>query len=64
MLAMSIESKGVTQTEVAQATGIAVSTISQLIAQKREFNRAHIEKLCVYFGVEPKAFIDVQKLVT
>ena len=59
MLAMSIESKGVTQTEVARATGIAVSTISELIAQKREFNRAHIEKLCAYFGLDPKAFVDV-----
>lgn len=33
MLAMSIESKGVTQTEVSRATGIPVSTISELIAQ-------------------------------
>jgi HTH-type transcriptional regulator / antitoxin HigA len=59
MLAMSIESKGVTQTEVSRATGIPVSTISELIAQKREFNRAHIEKLCAYFGLDPKAFIQV-----
>jgi HTH-type transcriptional regulator / antitoxin HigA len=66
MLAMSIESKGVTQTEVSRATGIPVSTISELIAQKREFNRAHIEKLCVYFGLDPKAFIHLQnrELVT
>lgn len=60
MLAMSIESKGVTQTEVSRATGIPVSTISELIAQKREFNRAHIEKLCTYFGLDPKAFIQLQ----
>ena len=59
MLAMSIESRGVTQTEVSRATGIPVSTISELIAQKREFNRAHIEKLCAYFGLDPKAFIHV-----
>jgi HTH-type transcriptional regulator/antitoxin HigA len=59
MLAMSIETKGVTQTEVSRATGIPVSTISELIAQKREFNRAHIEKLCAYFGLDPKAFINV-----
>jgi HTH-type transcriptional regulator / antitoxin HigA len=59
MLAMSIESKGVTQTEVSRATGIPVSTISELIAQKREFNRAHIEKLCAYFELDPKAFIHV-----
>src|SRR5207244_3826027 len=57
MLAMSIESKGVTQSEVSRATGIPVSTISELIAQKREFNRAYIEKLCGYFGLDPKAFI-------
>jgi HTH-type transcriptional regulator/antitoxin HigA len=59
MLAMSIESKGVTQTEVSRATGIPLSTISELIAQKREFNRAHIEKLCAYFGLDPKAFMQV-----
>jgi HTH-type transcriptional regulator/antitoxin HigA len=59
MLALSIESKGVTQTEVSRATGIPVSTISELIAQKREFNRAHIEKFCAYFGLDPKAFIHV-----
>jgi HTH-type transcriptional regulator/antitoxin HigA len=60
MLAMSIESKGVTQTEVSRATGIPVSTISELIARKREFNRAHVEKLCGYFGLDPKAFIQVE----
>jgi HTH-type transcriptional regulator / antitoxin HigA len=59
VLAMSIESKEVTQTEVSRATGIPVSTISELIAQKREFNRAHIEKFCAYFGLDPKAFIQV-----
>ena len=59
MLAQSIESRGVTQTEVSRATGIPVSTISELIAQKREFNRAHIEKLCAYFGLDPKAFVHV-----
>jgi HTH-type transcriptional regulator / antitoxin HigA len=37
MLARSIESKGVTQTEVSRATGIPGSTISELIARRREF---------------------------
>jgi HTH-type transcriptional regulator / antitoxin HigA len=60
MLAMSIESKGVTQSEVSRATGIPISTISELIAQKRDFNRAHIEKLCAYFGLDPRAFIHVR----
>jgi HTH-type transcriptional regulator/antitoxin HigA len=66
MLAMSIESKGVTQTEVFRATGIPVSTISSLIAQKRQFNRRHVEKLCAYFGLDPKAFIQtsIRELVS
>jgi HTH-type transcriptional regulator/antitoxin HigA len=63
MLAASIQAKDVTQTEVAKATGIPVSTISELISQKREFNVSHIEKLCAYFGLGPGAFIHVDNKV-
>lgn len=59
VLAISIATKGVTPTRVSRATGIPVSTVSELIAQKREFNRSHIEKLCAYFGLDPKAFVHV-----
>lgn len=59
MLAGLIEAKGVTQTEVSKATGIPVSTISELLAQKRDFNVSHIERLCAYFGLGPAAFIHV-----
>jgi len=41
-----MEAKDVTQTEVAKATGIPVSTISELLSRKRDFNLSHIEKLC------------------
>jgi HTH-type transcriptional regulator/antitoxin HigA len=61
MLAASIEAKGVTQTEVSRATRIPVSTISELISRKRDFNVAHVEKLCAYFGLGPSAFIQVAK---
>ena len=61
MLAASIEAKGVTQSEVARVTGIPVSTISELLSQRREFNRSHIEKLCAYFGIGPGAFIHVDE---
>lgn len=61
MLAMSIETKNVTQTEVARATGIPISTISELLSQRREFNVSHIEKLCAYFKLTPSAFIPVSK---
>ena len=63
MLAGLIEAKEITQSAVAKATGIPVSTISELLAQKREFNVSHIEKLCAYFGVGPSAFITVKKAV-
>lgn len=59
MLAGLLEAKGVTQTAVAKATRIPVSTLSELLSQKREFNLAHIQKLCAYFGIGPSAFIHV-----
>ena len=61
MLKVSMEAKGVTQTEVSKATGIPTSTISDLLARKRELNVAHIRSLCAYFGLGPGAFIHVQK---
>jgi HTH-type transcriptional regulator / antitoxin HigA len=63
MLASAMEAKGVNQTEVAKATGIPVSTVSELLSQKREFNRSHIEKLCAYFGLGPAAFIHIDERV-
>jgi HTH-type transcriptional regulator / antitoxin HigA len=51
-----IEAKGVSQTDVSQATGIAVSTICEVIAGKRTLSRRHIGKLAKYFRVSPEAF--------
>lgn len=51
-----IEHKGATQTDVAEATGIAGSTISEVLAGKRKLNRAHIGKLARYFNIGPGAF--------
>jgi len=56
-----MEAKDVTQTEVAKATGIPVSTISELLSRKRDFNLSHIEKLCAYFGLGPSAFVHIPK---
>jgi len=64
MLAASIEAKGVTQSEVSRATGIPVSTISEILSLKRDFNVSHIEKLCAYFGLGPLAFLHVSEPVT
>jgi HTH-type transcriptional regulator/antitoxin HigA len=56
MLAHLIESKGVKQADVARATGIAVSTVSEVLTGKRHLSRRHIEKLAAYFHVGVSAF--------
>ena len=56
MLRHLIEAKEMTQAEVARNTGIAESTISEVLSGKRTLNRSHIGKLARYFGVEPSVF--------
>ncbi len=56
MLRHLIEAKGVSQTEVSKATGIADSTISEVLKGKRSLNRGHIGKLARYFNVSPDVF--------
>jgi HTH-type transcriptional regulator/antitoxin HigA len=46
-----------TLSEVAAATGIALSTLSQVRDKKRNLNLKHIAKLAPYFGVEPAVFL-------
>jgi HTH-type transcriptional regulator/antitoxin HigA len=57
LLRFLIDGKGVTQAQVAAGTGIAVSTISEVLAGKRKLNRSQIGKLARYFRVEPVAFV-------
>lgn len=56
LLRFLIEGKGVTQAQVAAGAGLAVSTVSELLAGKRKLNRGQIGKLARYFRVEPGAF--------
>ena len=56
MLRSLIESKGVSQSQVAIDTGIAESTISEILAGKRKLNRGQIGKLARYFHVDPGVF--------
>jgi HTH-type transcriptional regulator/antitoxin HigA len=51
-----IEARGVTQADVARETKIAESTISEVLAGKRNLNRTHIARLARYFQVGPTAF--------
>jgi HTH-type transcriptional regulator / antitoxin HigA len=57
MLEHLIEAKDVTQAAVARATGIAGSTISEVLAGKRQLTRAQIGKLASYFHVSPAVFM-------
>ena len=56
MLRHLIKAKGISQTEVSKATGIADSTISEVLKGKRSLNRNHIGKLAQYFNVSPDVF--------
>ena len=58
MLAHLIEARGANKRQVALATGIAVSTMSELVSGKRRINLTHIQKLAPYFNVEPGVFLD------
>jgi HTH-type transcriptional regulator / antitoxin HigA len=59
MLRFLIDNRATTQTEVATETGIAESTISEILAGKREMNRKHIEALARHFRVNPAVFMTV-----
>ena len=57
MLRHFLESRGLTSTEAAQVAGIAVSTLSSILAGKRKMNRRHIEALARFFRVAPGSFL-------
>lgn len=52
-----IEARGVSQSQVAADTGIAVSTISEILSERRRLNRDHITALARYFHVPPSVFL-------
>ncbi len=56
MLRHFLDSRGVTCTEAARGAGIAVSTLSSILADKRKMDRNHIESLARYFRVKPAVF--------
>jgi HTH-type transcriptional regulator / antitoxin HigA len=57
MLRHLIEAKGVTQAEVAGATGVNESTISEVLSGKREVGRKVMHALADYFRVDPAVFL-------
>jgi HTH-type transcriptional regulator/antitoxin HigA len=58
MLRYLIETRDTTQAAVSEATGIAESTVSEVLAGKRGLNRRHIESLARHFKVSPAVFMN------
>lgn len=52
-----MESRGVNQAQVIAETGLASSTLSEILSGKRGMSRAVIQKLAAYFYVEPGLFV-------
>jgi len=63
MLKFQIDNHSTNQRAVALGAGIAVSTISEVLAGRRNLNLDHIQKLAAFFGVEPALFIPRKKKV-
>jgi HTH-type transcriptional regulator / antitoxin HigA len=57
MLRYLIEIREVNQTKVAKATGIAESTLSEILTGKRALNVKHIPALARYFRVNPGVLV-------
>lgn len=57
LLAFLLDQHGLTQQQLAAATGIAQTTISALLAKKRGFTAGHARKLAQHFGVRADLFI-------
>jgi HTH-type transcriptional regulator/antitoxin HigA len=58
MIHYLIETHKRTQRDVANGTGLAVSTISEILAGKRKLGVKHIQALARFFHVNPAVFLD------
>jgi HTH-type transcriptional regulator/antitoxin HigA len=55
-LAHLIDAKQVTKAEVARATGIPRSTITNVLSGRRQISKDNVSKLARYFCVDPRVF--------
>ena len=58
MLKYLIETREVTNSEVARGAGLAVSTLSAILNGKRKLTLDHIKRLATYFHTKPVIFIE------
>jgi HTH-type transcriptional regulator/antitoxin HigA len=52
MLRHLLEAKGITQAQLSRETGLAKSSICEVLAGKKPFSRQMIRKLADYFNVD------------
>ena len=57
ILRFLLEENGLTRTQLSAETGIAISTLSELLSGRRDFNVQHIAKLSHRFSVDPGLWI-------
>jgi HTH-type transcriptional regulator / antitoxin HigA len=57
MLAFLMDDRSLSQRAVALGTGIAASTMSEILAGRREMNLEHIQKVAHFFGVSAAYFL-------
>ncbi len=57
MLRHLIEANDLTQTKLAEETGIAMSTVSAILHGKRKMNVSHIRAFAKRFGLKAGAFL-------
>lgn len=57
MLQFLIEDRKTTQRAVAKGSGIAISTMSQLLSGQREMNVDHMKRLGAFFGIDTAVFL-------
>ena len=56
-LAHVIDSKEVTRAELARATGIPRSTITNVLSGRRQISKENVTRLAKYFNVDPSVFL-------
>ena len=59
MLRHLMEAHDMNLSQAAEATGIAVSTLSAVLSGKRRLNLSHIRALASCFGIEPAVFLEL-----
>lgn len=59
LLSHLVDARGVNQAEVARATGVPRSVLTNVLKGRRGISQANIDRLARYFHVSPAAFIEV-----